>query len=286
MNSEVKNYIYIIFGVILTAIGINMFYVPNELVSGGVSGIGIIVMYYTEKYMNFPFPVSLTNIILNIPLFILAYKSFGGKYIKRSAIATVLFSAALQFTTLLPQYIGDLMLASIFGGILMGTGVGFVLNGSATTGGTETAAHLLHHKSDKMSVSNYIFLIDAIIIAAGLFAFGSEKAMFAIISVFVASKCIDAVSSGTSLDKAAFIISDWHEDIAKSIKANTGREITALNSYRGAKLGKNNCSNTLICVFSQKEITQIKEIVKSVDSFAFIILFDIKEVYGGGFKKL
>ncbi|GFI62442.1 hypothetical protein IMSAG049_01624 [Clostridiales bacterium] len=283
-NNELKNYFFITVGAAIMSAGINIFYVPNEIVSGGVSGIGIILMYYTNKYIGFSLPVSITNIILNLPLFIFAYRYFGKKYIERSVIGAVIFSLTLEITSIFNGYSGDLMLASIFGGILVGTGVGIVLNGSATTGGTETAAHILHYKNDIMSVSNYIFAIDAAIILAGLFAFGAEKAMFSIIAVFAASKCISAVSSGASTDKAAIIVSKMADKISREIKNETGRTITELNDCGG--INGISLYKTLVCVFSQKELMQIKEIVKKSDSFAFIIIFDIKDVYGGGFKKL
>ncbi|MDD5944537.1 MAG: YitT family protein [Clostridia bacterium] len=284
LKDRAKSLVYIAAGVTAISAGTNVFSIPNGLVTGGATGIGTIVMYSTEKLLGFTFPVSLTNIIVNIPLFIIAYKFFGKKYIKRSFAATLLLSLALQLTEFMPKYSGDLMLAAIFGGILTGVGVGFVLNGSAATGGTETAAHILHHINSRLSISNYIFIIDAAVILSGIFVFGAERGMFAIISVFTASKCIDAVTSGASMDKAAFIVSSKYCEIADRIRKSTGREITALNNENG--LVKNNCSNTLICVFSQKELAQIKNIIKSVDSFAFIILFDIKDVYGGGFKQL
>lgn len=286
MKNEFKNYAYIIVGVLMASLGINIFLVPNELVSGGITGLGIIIMHWSQIRFGVPFPISLTNIILNVPLFVLAYKYFGGSYIKRSIAATIIFSAALQLTSYLPEYSGDLMLAAVFGGMIMGLGIGLVLNGSATTGGTETAAHIIHYKSDRLSVSDYIFVIDTAVILLGLYNFGAERAMFAIISVFVSAKCIDAVSSGSSLDKAAVIISERASDIAAAVKESLGREITALNYNNGNELVENNCCTSLICVFSQKEIPQLKEMVKSVDTFAFIILFDIKDVYGAGFKKL
>ena len=252
MKDREKSLIYIAVGVTAIATGNNVFSIPNGLVTGGDTGIGTIVMYSTEKLFGFPFPVSLTNIIVNIPLFIIAYKFFGKKYIKRSFAATLLLSLALQLTEFLPKYSGDLMLAAVFGGILTGVGVGFVLNGSAATGGTETAAHILHYINSRLSISNYIFIIDAAVILSGIFVFGAERGMFAIISVFTASKCIDAVTSGASMDKAAFIVSSKYCEIADRIRKATGREITALNNENG--LVKNNCSNTLICVFSQKEL--------------------------------
>lgn len=282
MKIEVKNSFNIIFGIILLAIGINAFYIPNELVSGGVSGLGIIILNYSERYIGFPISVAITNILFNIPLFIIAYFRFGIKYIKRSIFAALFFSIALRATETLIVFKGDLMLASIFGGIIVGIGVGLIFNGSATTGGTETAAHILHDINDRFSVSDYVFIIDSLIIAAGFFAFGAEKTMYAVISVFVASKCIAVISSGTSADKAAIVISDASSEIKEKIESIEPDYL----------IGIKNCSEIkkhtgpLICIFSQNEVGRFKEIVKSVDLHAFIILFDIKEVYGEGYKKL
>ena len=283
MGKEFKSYLYIIFGVLTIAVSINSFYSPNGMVSGGVSGLGIIFRYYSEVYLDFEIPISITNIVLNVPLFILAYKAFGSGYIRRSAIATGLLSIMLQLTVNIPTYVGDIMLASIFGGIFIGIGVGFVMNGWTTTGGTETLAHLIYASNNRFSVSNYIFFIDAAIIIIGLFAFGAEKAMYAIISVFVSSRMISIISSGIALEKAAFIVSDKYCEISDEISIQLGRKTTSLTNYN---FGKASCLNTLICVFSQNEISQIKEIVKTIDKYSFIILFDIKEVYGEGFRKL
>lgn len=282
MKIDIKNSLYIITGILLLAAGINIFYVPNELVSGGVSGLGIIILNYSEKYLGFPISVSLTNILFNIPLFIIAYFLFGKKYIKRSIFASLFFSAALRVTEIFPEFYGDLMLASIFGGIIAGTGVGLIFNGSATTGGTETAAHILHEINDRFSVSDYIFIIDAIVIMIGFFTFGAEKTMYAIISVFAASKCIAAVSSGTSGDKAAVVISKVNKEIRETLMSDSSSLLTAVKNCSYDE----NCTGPLICIFSQNEVSQFKETVKSVDINAFIILFDVKEVYGQGYKKL
>jgi len=283
LSRSVSRFFLIVIGVFLIAAGINVFYTPNGMVAGGVSGLGIIIMYYSQKLFGYSIPVSVSNIALNAPLFIIAYFSFGRSYFKRCAAAVVMLSVALEFTDVIPVYKGDLMLASIFGGILTGVGVGLVLNASATTGGTDTLAHLIHEKDNRLSVSDYIFFTDAIIIVLGFFVFGAEKAMFAIISVFVASKCVSAVTSGASTEKCAIILSQKSSDICSEIRRVECDEIAVLND---CSMYKYDYSNTLICVFSQNEISHLREIIKSIDSQAFIILFDINEVFGNGYKKL
>lgn len=283
MSSRSSRVFMIVLGVFLIAAGINVFYTPNGIVAGGVSGLGIIIRYYSEKLIGYAIPVSISNIVLNAPLFIIAYFYFGTRYLRRCALAVILLSVALEFTGVIPYYQGDLMLASIFGGILTGVGVGLVLNASATTGGTDTLAHIIHNKNDRFSVSDYIFTIDALVIMLGFFVFGAEKAMFAIISVFVASKCISTITSGASTEKGAYIISRKSDKICTIISNAGSNEIVVLNE---CSMYKNDYANTLICVFSQNEISRLKELIKSIDSEAFIILFDINEVFGNGFKKL
>ena len=194
--------------------------------------------------------------------------------------------AEREITELLPQYYGDYMLASVYGGILIGFGIGAIFNASVTTGGTEAAAQILHHFNDRLSISNYVFLIDTVIILIGMYAFGAEKAMFAVISLFIATKCIDIVASGSTLDKGALIITEKSNLITDGIKVNMERDIINLNSSKGEVISRNNYSESVLCIFSQKELQQLKEIVKMYDENAFIILFDIKDVYGNGFKKI
>ena len=265
---------------ILLSAGMNIFYIPNDLVAGGVSGLGIIILSLSQRLFGAAVPVSATNIILNIPLFLAAYWRFGAKYIKRSVFAALTFSAALRLTEGLPPFSGDMMLSAVFGGILSGTGVGLVFNGSATTGGTETAAHLLHSLYDGFSVSDYVLIIDSAVIAAGFAVFGAEKTLYAVISVFAASRCIAALTAGTSENKAALVVTKKRENMKKSIE---GLDLPVLKSFYPES---DEYGRFVFCIFSQKEIEQFRETVRSADKDAFIILFDIKETFGEGFKKL
>ena len=280
MKKDVKSYACIIGGVILLSAGMNIFYIPNDLVAGGVSGLGIIILSLSQRLFGAAVPVSATNIILNIPLFLAAYWRFGAKYIKRSVFAALAFSAALRLTEGLPPFSGDMMLSAVFGGILSGTGVGLVFNGAATTGGTETAAHLLHSLYDGFSVSDYVLIIDSAVIAAGFAVFGAEKTLYAVISVFAASRCIAALTAGTSENKAALVVTKKRESMKKSIE---GLDLPVLKSFYPES---DEYGRFVFCIFSQKEIEQFRETVRSADKDAFIILFDIKETFGEGFKKL
>lgn len=280
-KNKFEDYVFIILGVTVLAISINMFYEPNNLVIGGFSGLGIIILYYSKLLFNIEIPLYLTNIVLNLPLIIAAWKIMGKNVIWRTVFGTVFLSFALIYTKPMPVFVGDMALVSIYGGVLAGVGVGLVFRGAATTGGSELVAMLIHSIKNHTSISKLLFIVDTVIIVLGFFVFGAEKAMYAIISVFVSSKCVDAILEGMSFSKAAFIISNKAKEISEQIMQKADRGVTAL-SGRGMYTGSE--KDILLCVFSQKEITKIKEIVKEADKQAFIIVTDVREVLGEGFK--
>ena len=283
MASKMMDVIFMIIGTMFISVAITMFFSPNQVVVGGFSGIGIILKNVTTGFMDGGVPLSVTNLVLNVPLFIVAYFVLGKSYLGKTVFATVFLSVALEITSFLPIFTGDLALIAIYGGIVDGIGIGFVLRAMASTGGVDLLATIIHRKIPYVSISSIIFIINAIIIAFGLFVFGAEKAMYAIISIFISSKCITAVLEGLSFSKMAFIISEESEKIAREIMKQHHRGVTALNG-RGMYTRKE--KDVLLCVFTQKDIIGIKEIVRNADPNAFIILTDIKEVMGEGFKKL
>ncbi|MGE4215114.1 MAG: YitT family protein [Anaerotignaceae bacterium] len=283
MASKVKDVIFMIIGTMFIAVSITVFFSPNQVVVGGFSGIAIIVKNLTIGLFDGGVPLSVTNLVLNVPLFVVAYFVLGKSYLGKTVFATLFLSVALEMTSFLPVFTGDLALIAIYGGIVDGIGVGFVLRAMASTGGVDLLAIIIRRKIRYISISSILFVINALIISFGLFVFGAEKAMYAIISIFISSKCITAVLEGLSFSKMAFIISEESEKIAKEIMKQHNRGVTALNG-RGMYTGKS--KDVLLCVFTQKDIIGIKEIVRNADPNAFIILTDIKEVMGEGFKKL
>lgn len=281
--SKVMDVIFMIIGTMFIAVAITVFFSPNQVVVGGFSGIAIIIKNLTNGIYEGGVPLSVTNLVLNVPLFIVAYFVLGKSYLGKTVFATVFLSVALEMSSFLPAFTGDLALIAIYGGIVDGIGVGFVLRAMASTGGVDLLATIIHRKIRYISISSIMFAINAVIISFGLFVFGAEKAMYAIISIFISSKCITAVLEGLSFSKMAFIISEESEKIASEIMKQHNRGVTALNG-RGMYTGKS--KDVLLCVFTQKDIIGIKEIVRNADPNAFIILTDIKEVMGEGFKKL
>ncbi len=283
MSKLFKEALLIVIGTSLLALATGMFYSPNHMIVGGFSGIGIILEALTEAQFGKGIPVSVTNLVLNIPLLIVAFRFMGKGFILKTAFSTVLYSAVIAVCEFLPQYTGDLMLAAIYGGIISGAGLGFVLMARGSTGGVDLLASIIHRSIKYISLSKIIFAIDAIIMIGGLFVFGADKAMYGIISIFIASKCISTILEGMNFSKAAFIISSRSDEIAKAIMEKAERGVTALEG-RGMYTGENR--EVLLCVFAQKEIAVIKEIVSEIDKEAFILVTDVKEVLGNGFSEL
>ena len=286
MNNIIKgaasDYLLIIIGTTFMALGINMFFQPNTLVIGGVSGLAIIIANYSAR-IHFYIPIWLTNLALNIPLFLAAVKSLGKQFFIRTVFSTLYLSAALYYTQFipLPLSVNDLILSSIFGGVLTGAGSAFVFKAAATTGGSDMLAYIIHHKFRHIGLSRILFVIDGIIILLGFFAFGPEKTMYAIIAAFVTSKIIDGLLEGLSFAKAAFIITDRSTDIAREIMDDMQRGVTGLSGkgmYTQADKG------VLMCVVSSKEMPKLKGIVHKHDERAFLIVADVREVLGEGFK--
>ncbi len=265
------------------AAGVQSFDNPNHLVTGGLSGLGIIIENTAKHYLGIDFPLWLTNILFNIPLFIGTWKIMGKKFLYNTVLTSAFFSFSLYYCDFLPTYQGDMVLVSIFGGIFVGTGAGMVLRAMSSTGGTDLAAALLHKMKPHISVSKGIFALDATIILLGLATFGPEKAMYAGISIFVSSRCVGMILEGLSFSKAAFIISDYSDEIAAALLNEAQRGVTA---FLGKGMYTKNEKEILLCVFSQKEITLVKSIIMNIDRNAFLLLTDVKEVLGEGFQKI
>lgn len=276
-NNKKLDYLYILAGIILISISISVFYSPNDLVVGGFSGLGIVIMHFTK------IPVSVTNIILNIPLFIVALNVLGKKYVIRSGISSVLLSVWIQLTTFLPQFKGDILLIAIYGGIIDGVGCGLVLRGMSSTGGVDLLAATIHKKRGYIPIAVIMFIFNSFVIALGFFVFGAEKALYAIIASFVSGKAVNTVLVGLNFSKAALIISDKSDEISKALMEKLHRGVTSFRA-EGAYTG--NRKNVLLCVFSHKEIVYVKSIVRNIDKKSFVIVTDVKEVVGEGFSDI
>ncbi len=276
----IKSYFFIMIGTTLIAAAINMFYDPNQIVTGGVTGLAIIIGHIAKERLGFDIPLWLTNLVLNIPLFLAGMKTLGRKFLLRTLFATFYLSFALYYTKILPVFANDMVLIAVFGGVTTGVGLGLVFRSMATTGGTDLAASILHRIMKGVAVSRILFLIDSSIIVLGLFIFGVTKGMYAVIAVYITSYMIDVILEGLDFAKAAFIISDLSTEISNELMSKVERGVTSLS---GRGMYTNLEKNVLLCVVSKKQVFTVKEIVKRVDKKAFVIVADVREVMGEGF---
>lgn len=274
------DYLLIILGTTLMALAIKTIFDPISLVTGGVSGIAIIVKSVSEKVMEGGIPLWLTNLVLNIPLFLISLKIKGWRFIKRTAVATVWLSVALFLIPDVRLMTEDLMLAAIFGGVISGVGIGMVFLARATTGGTDMLAAVIQHFNRHYSIAQILQILDAIIVIAGAFIFGLNKALYAIIVIYLVSHVSDGIIEGLKFSKLAYIISEHYEEIAAEIMNEVDRGVTGLKATgMYSKADK----KMLFCVVSKKEIVQVREIVERIDRNAFMIVSDAREVFGEGF---
>ncbi len=276
------DYIYIIVGVLLLAAAINMVYAPFEMVMGGVTGLAIVIQSITKNLIDGGIPLWLSNIVINVPLFLAAIVIKGRNFGARSLFSTIFLSICLYVTQWLPILTEDMLLGSIYGGVMAGAGLGLVFSAFSTTGGTDLGASIIQHFFRHVSVARIMLILDWFIIAVGAYVFGVEKSLYAIISVFITARIIDAFLDGLHFSKAAFIISDHSNGIAKSVLEELSRGVTGL---AGEGMYSSNQKNVLLCVVSKREIVKLKEIVRQCDSKAFIIVTDVREVFGEGFKE-
>lgn len=275
-RSVVMDYLFIMIGTAMLAVSISVFFDPLAMVTGGVTGLAIVIKDLTNGVI----PLWLSNLVINIPLFIIAILIKGKSFGKRSLFATVFLSFCLFFTQHIQPITLDILLGSIFGGVLSGAGLGLVFSAYSTTGGTDLAASSIQHFMKHISVAKIMLVLDGIIVLLGFFIFGPEKTMYAIISIFISAKVIDAFLEGLHFSKAAFIISDQHERIAKGIMEEMERGVTGLTGV-GKYTGDS--KEVLLCVVSKREIVKVKEIAHACDHHAFVIVADVREVLGEGF---
>ncbi|MPQ30795.1 YitT family protein [Clostridium estertheticum] len=281
-NENVLNYVYIMIGATILAAGINMFFANLKLVTGGVSGLAIVIEYLSIKNYGVDIPLWFTNIVINIPLLAIAIKLKGRAFVGKSMFAAAYLSFALFYTSFIPVPKVDLLIASIFGGVFVGIGLGFVLRASASTGGTDLAANIIKVYLKNVPIAKIILVIDSTIILLGAFVFGIEKAMYALISTYIVSKVIDSILEGINFSKAVFIISDYSNEIAEILMKDLNRGVTGIHAKGMYSKGE---KQVLFVVVGKDEIVPLQKMVKEIDTKAFITIADVREVLGEGFSE-
>ena len=273
-KSPFRDYILILIGASIMGFAIKNIYDPIGLVTGGASGVAIILK------KQFGVPLWLTNTAINIPLFAAAAKLKGWSFIKRTLLATVTLSVSLYVIPEMPLLMDDLFLTALFGGLITGAGAGIVFACQATTGGTDMLAAIIRRWLPHYTLAQILQVLDAAIVLIGAGIFGVTYALYALIAIYAVSKVSDGIIEGMKYSKVAYIISDKSEEIAAAILKELERGVTALDA-RGMYSG--NRKDVLFCVVSRKEIAQLKELVVGHDAQAFVIVSDAREVLGEGF---
>ena len=273
-KSPFRDYILILIGASIMGFAIKNIYDPIGLVTGGASGVAIILK------KQFGVPLWLTNTAINIPLFAAAAKLKGWSFIKRTLLATVTLSVSLYVIPEMPFLMDDLFLTALFGGLITGAGAGIVFACQATTGGTDMLAAIIRRWLPHYTLAQILQVLDAAIVLIGAGIFGVTYALYALIAIYAVSKVSDGIIEGMKYSKVAYIISDKSKEIAAAILKEMDRGVTALDA-RGMYSG--NRKDVLFCVVSRKEIAQLKELIVGHDAQAFVIVSDAREVLGEGF---
>ncbi|QFF98213.1 YitT family protein [Psychrobacillus glaciei] len=270
-----RDYLYIIIGAAIIAIGFNVFLLPNQVASGGVSGISTIlkgVLGWEPGLVQYAF---------NIPLFIAGLFFLGAKFGIKSFVGTLTLPAVVLFTSSWEPWTTNPLLGALFGGITIGIGLGIVFRGGASTGGTDLAAQIIT-KYTGFSLGKSVLLIDGLIVLSAAFVFDIEKALYALIALFVTTKTIDIIQLGFSQSKMIYIITNKQEEIRNAIYKEIDRGVTKLPAIGGYTDEER---PILMVVAYQTEFTKLKQLVKTLDPTAFVIVSDAYEVLGEGFKK-
>jgi len=275
-----RKYLTITLGAILMALAVNLIYEPLGLVTGGFAGLAIVVKEITKFIWEDGMPVWLFTVLTNIPLFLIAIRLLGLTTMFNVLLGTAVYVLAMMVIPIYDFNINDMLLASLVGGAITGVGMGMVFSASASTGGTDLLATLIHGFKRHVSVPFILTFIDGAIILLGALVFGLGNALYAIIAVFVSAKVSDGILEGLKFAKMAYIISDEYEKIAEAIMTTLDRGVTGLSS---TGMYSNKERKMLFCVVSKKEIVKITEIAKNIDPKSFIIVNDVREVMGEGF---
>ncbi|HCX64360.1 MAG TPA: hypothetical protein DHN33_04025 [Eubacteriaceae bacterium] len=277
-KNSFRDYLGITLGTLIMAFAFNSFSVPNKIAPGGFSGLATVLYHVTGL------PVGVITWVLTVPVFFVGVKVLGGRFGIKTLYATTLFSVGVDAIMRTPAVTHDIFLASVFGGVVLGLGVGTVLKFGATTGGTDLLAAILHRGFRGLSVGMWLMIVDTVVIIIAGIAFQNfEITLYSSLTLFLSMKMIDLIQEGFSYAKAFYIISDKGEELGRIIVEEMGRGVTLL-SAKGAYTGADR--QVIMCVVHRSQIFKLKDVVRTVDPRAFVILSDVYEVLGEGFKKI
>lgn len=275
-----KDFVTILIGTTLISLDVKYFLDPSGLVTGGVSGLAIVIRYLSLGLIAGGIPLWVSNVALNVPIFLYAIYMLGFKSILRTGLSFIIMSIELA---LLPSHSvlsDNMMLTTVYGGLLFGVGMGITLTARATTGGTDLLGQALHAKHRSISMGRMIQILDGAVVLVGAFVFPLEHTLYAILSVFLTGQITDFIVDAGKRAKICIIISDQSQEIAKSILSDLDRGVTGLKG-KGMYTGRDKI--LLLCICSKHDLPDIKDIVREHDKKAFFIIGNISEAMGEGF---
>ena len=271
-------YIMITIGILLVSIGLEVFLIPNHIIDGGITGISIMFSYLTK------IPLNVIVVILNLPFMFISLKQMGKRFAIGYLYAMIMLSIGLMIAGNFERITNDTLLATLFGGVLLGIGVGLVIRYGACMDGTEMAAILISKKTE-LSVGQFVLICNLFIFTIAIFIFGFDRAMYSLVAYFVASKLIDTVVEGSNQVKAALIVTQHEYEVSQAILKCLGRTVTKMEG-EGMFSGK---KGILYVVLTRVEVTELRTVIEQVDietnSPSFVTILDVSEVMGNHLMK-
>lgn len=273
----ISDFFRIAIGTIIMAAGLELFLIPNQLSTGGFSGIAIII-YYLLKI-----PVGTTIFLLNIPLFIIAYFKVGKEFFAKAVIGTIFLSIFLNAFEKINPITEDRFLAFLYGSVIVGIGTAIVLKVNGSTGGTDLLANIIRSFKPHLKTGSLIVALDTIIVIANTFFFKDiEVGLYSALAIYILGKILDIFFEGINFTKMLIIISPKWEEISKKINEELRRGTTALY---GEGMYTKEEKKLLLCIMSRSEIVEARKLIEEIDPTAFVIISNAREVYGKGFKE-
>ncbi len=275
IKREITRYLFLFIGSAFAATGLEIFLVPNNIIDGGIVGISIIVSYLTR------IPLSLYIIAFNLPFLFFGYKQIGKTFVFSSLVSILSLSFWLTILHPIPGLTSDILLASVFGGIILGVGVGLIIRYGGSLDGTEMVA-IIFNRRMAFSVGEVVMFFNIFILSSAGLVFGWDRAMYSLIAYFIAFKVIDVVLDGLDEVKAVIIISDNGVEISEAIMARLGRGVTFLEGKGGFS---QHSKSILYSVVTRLEVAKLKSIIHEKDGNAFVTINDVADVMGGKHRK-
>ena len=274
-KDSIKNTILFLIGPIITAFGISVFYLPNKVVSGGVSGLSTI-LYHLAKI-----PPGLSFAAINGFFLLLSFKYIGKSFVLKTVIGAANVSLFVQIFSMLPPLTSDIILASIFGSLIYGFGIGLTFLSGGSTGGTDILSRLLQHFFPHIKIGKLLLAVDAAVILSALIAFRQiDLALWGIVALFLSTFSVDFLIQKLNISKLAFVVTDKGLDVSKLLVSTSPRGVTIIDVTGAYTMEK---KTTLMCALKENELPEFQRKILEIDSEAFIIFSESQQIVGNGF---